>query len=76
MKNVLVTGGAGFIGTNFIRYILQAERDVNIVNLDSLTYAGNLENLADLPSSDRYTFVQGDICDSELVNELMQSLCH
>lgn len=72
MKNVLITGGAGFIGTNFIRYILQAEKEVNIVNLDSLTYAGNLENLADLPSADRYTFVQGDICDSELVNDLMR----
>ena len=72
MKNVLITGGAGFIGTNFIRYLLQAERAVHIVNLDSLTYAGNLENLADLLSSDRYTFVQGDICDSKLVNDLMR----
>ena len=72
MKNVLITGGAGFIGTNFIRYLLQAEGGVNIVNLDSLTYAGNLQNLADLPSADRYTFVQGDICDGMLVNNLMR----
>jgi len=71
MKNILITGGAGFIGTNFIRYLFQAEKGVNIVNLDSLTYASNLQNLVDLPSSYHYTFIRGDICDSELVNDLM-----
>ena len=49
MKNLLVTGGAGFIGSNFIHYLLQQEQDVKIVNLDALTYAGSLENLKDLP---------------------------
>ena len=51
MKNILVTGGAGFIGSNFVRYLLEAEPDVHIVNLDALTYAGSLENLKDLPDS-------------------------
>lgn len=72
MKHVLVTGGAGFIGSNFVRYLLQAEPDVRVVNLDALTYAGSLENLKDLPGVDRYTFVQGDICDRELVPQLLR----
>ena len=61
MHNILVTGGAGFIGSNFVRYLLQAEPDVQIVNLDVLTYAGSLENLRDLPDPRRHTFVHGDI---------------
>ena len=61
MKNILVTGGAGFIGSNFVRYLLKETREVNIINLDALTYAGSLENLKDLPHPDRYTFVKGDI---------------
>ncbi len=72
MKNVLVTGGAGFIGSNFIRYLLQAEPNVLIVNLDLLSYAGSLENLKDLPSPDRHTFVRGDVCDRALVDHLFQ----
>ncbi|MHB9110949.1 MAG: dTDP-glucose 4,6-dehydratase [Armatimonadota bacterium] len=70
MKNVLVTGGAGFIGSNFVRYLLEVEPRVQVVNLDALTYAGSLENLKDLPV-DRHTFVQGDICDRDLVRDLL-----
>lgn len=63
MKNILVTGGAGFIGSNFIRYYLKMHSDVNLVNFDKLTYAGNLENLADVAGDSRYKFVKGDICN-------------
>ncbi len=72
MKNVLVTGGAGFIGSNFVRYLLEAEPQVQVVNLDALTYAGSLENLKDLPGAERHTFVHGDICDRELVPSLLR----
>jgi dTDP-glucose 4,6-dehydratase len=71
MKNILITGGAGFIGSNFVRYMLKAEHDVHIINLDALTYAGSLENLKDLPDPDRHTFVKGDICDRDLVDKLL-----
>ncbi len=71
MKNVLVTGGAGFIGSNFIRFILKAEPDIQLINLDALTYAGSLENLSDLPGADRHTFVRGDICDRTQVDNLL-----
>jgi len=70
MQNILVTGGAGFIGANFVRQALQALPNCRIVNLDKLTYAGNLANLADVADDPRYRFVQGDICDAELVNGL------
>lgn len=69
-KKYLVTGGAGFIGSNFIRYILEKQDGVRLVNLDKLTYAGNLANLKDIESDLRYVFVQGDICDRELVTSL------
>jgi len=69
---ILVTGGAGFIGSDFIRYMLGAHPDYNIVNLDSLTYAGNLNNLKDCDTSQRYTFVHGDICNSTLVHSVME----
>jgi len=71
MKNILVTGGAGFIGSNFIRYLLQVEPDHQIINLDALTYAGSLENLKDLPDPSRHIFVKGDICDSSFVTGLL-----
>jgi dTDP-glucose 4,6-dehydratase len=71
MKNILVTGGAGFIGSNFVRHILQVESQVQVVTLDALTYAGSLENLKDLPAPSRHTFVQGNICDRGLVDELL-----
>jgi dTDP-glucose 4,6-dehydratase len=71
---LLVTGGAGFIGSNFIRHILAARADVEVVNFDNLTYAGNPENLADLASDPRYQFVHGDISDREIVNEILSAV--
>lgn len=72
MQNVLLTGGAGFIGSNFVRFLLKNEPAVRIVNLDLLTYAGRPENLSDLPGADRHTLVQGDICNRELVIHLLR----
>ena len=72
MKNVLVTGGAGFIGSNFVHYMLQNYQDVHVVNLDALTYAGNLENLESIQENGRYTFVKGDIRDRELIERLFE----
>ena len=72
MKRVLVTGGAGFIGSNFVHYLLKTEPDIALVNMDLLTYAGNLENLKDVESDPRYHFVKGDIRDKTLVEELFQ----
>jgi dTDP-glucose 4,6-dehydratase len=73
MKIVMVTGGAGFIGSNFIHYLLKSDPDVQVINLDALTYAGSLENLKDVSSDPRYTFVQGDICDTEFVGGLLRT---
>ena len=70
--NLLVTGGAGFIGSNFIRHMLGAYPDDKIVNLDYLTYAGNLNNLKTCDTNPHYTFVRGDICDHTLVNAVME----
>lgn len=70
LKNVLVTGGCGFIGSNFIRLALESLPDCHIINLDKLTYAGNLANLADLDGDQRYKFIHGDICDSGLLDKL------
>ena len=67
---ILVTGGAGFIGSHVIRFMLAEHSNISIVNLDALTYAGNLENLSDVQNSERYTFVKGNICDAELVESL------
>lgn len=72
MKKVLVTGGAGFIGSNFIRHILNKYADYSIVNLDKLTYCGNLTNLKDIENNPRYKFVKGDICDSRVVTKLIK----
>ena len=72
MKNILVTGGAGFIGSNFILYMLKNRDDIRIINLDKLTYAGNLENLKALEGDERHVFVQGDINDSPLVSSLFE----
>jgi dTDP-glucose 4,6-dehydratase len=67
---ILITGGAGFIGSNFIRYLLAKYPDYQVINLDKLTYAGNLNNLKDLRKNPRHTFVKGDICNSKLVDRL------
>ena len=72
MKTILVTGGAGFIGSNFVHYLLAHAGDIQLVNLDALTYAGNLENLTEIESDPRYTFVRGDIRDRKLLEELFE----
>ena len=69
---LVVTGGAGFIGSNFVRYMLRRYDDLEVVNLDKLTYAGNLENLRDVEDDPRYTFVNGDICDAVVVGEALR----
>ena len=69
---LLVTGGAGFIGSNFIRFILNKNPDWQVVNLDKLTYAGNLENLKDIENNTHYRFVKGDITDRQLIDSLLQ----
>lgn len=71
MKSILVTGGAGFIGSNFVRMVLEEHPDYFVVNLDKLTYAGNLENLADVQNHDRYRFIHGDIGDGSLIERLI-----
>ena len=71
---LLVTGGAGFIGSNFIRHVLAAHPDDSVVNLDKLTYAGNPANLADVADDRRYSFVRGDICDAGVVREAMRGV--
>lgn len=72
MKNYLITGGAGFIGSNYVLYMLNKYNDVKIVNLDALTYAGSLENLKDVRNNPNHIFIQGDIFDRELVSKLFK----
>ncbi|MBB6624721.1 dTDP-glucose 4,6-dehydratase [Clostridium gasigenes] len=72
MKTYLVTGGAGFIGSNFVLYMLTKYEDIKIINLDKLTYAGNLENLKSIENDERYVFIKGDICDRELVKIIFE----
>lgn len=69
---IMVTGGAGFIGSNFIHYLLKKYDDIQILNYDKLTYAGNLDNLRDVENDPRYHFVKGDICDKELVEKVIK----
>ncbi|MFQ5455366.1 MAG: dTDP-glucose 4,6-dehydratase [Nitrospirota bacterium] len=71
---LLITGGAGFIGSNFIRHILNRYSDYHIINLDKLTYAGNPDNLRDIEKDSRYKFIKGDICDIDIVNELAKEV--
>ncbi|MEK7852108.1 MAG: GDP-mannose 4,6-dehydratase, partial [Deltaproteobacteria bacterium] len=68
---ILVTGGAGFIGSNFVRHILREHPGYKVINLDKLTYAGNLENLKEVEKNPNYTFVQGDILDGKLISTLL-----
>ena len=70
MKTYLITGGCGFIGSNFVRYLLTKEGKCRLINLDKLTYAGNPKNLSDVDNDDRYIFVHGDICDEKVVDEI------
>ena len=72
-KSILVTGGAGFIGSNFIHYILQKYPGTRIINYDSLTYAGNLSNLKDIESNSNYTFIKGNICDKNQLNSVFET---
>ena len=72
MRSILVTGGAGFIGSNFVRYMLKKTPDYKVVVYDKLSYAGNLDNLRDVEGEPRYTFVRGDICNAEKVDEVMR----
>jgi len=72
MTSILITGGAGFIGSNFVPYFLEKYKDYRIINLDLLTYAGNLENLKEIEKDKRYEFVKGDICNRELVEYLFE----
>lgn len=70
-KHMLVTGGAGFIGANFVRHVLATQPDINIINLDKLTYAGSLDNLKQLPNEEKHLFVKGDIGDKALIERLL-----
>ena len=73
MKTYLVTGGAGFIGSNYIHYMFKKyDNEIRIINVDALTYAGNLENLKDLEDRDNYTFVKADICDKEAIMKFFE----
>ena len=71
MTKILVTGGAGFIGSNFVHYWLKNHPDDQVLNLDKLTYAGHLESLKDIEDNPNYKFVKGDICDPEAVKQAM-----
>ena len=73
MKKLLVTGGAGFIGSNFIKYMLNKYNDYKVINLDMLTYAGNLENLSDIENNPNYEFIKGDITNVVTVDEIMKN---
>ena len=75
MRTYLVTGGAGFIGSNYIHYMFKKyDNEIRIINVDKLTYAGNLENLKDIEDRDNYTFVKADICDSDAIKTTLIGL--
>ena len=72
MKNILITGGAGFIGSNFVPYFLDENPDFGLINLDLLTYAGDLSNLKEIENNERYNFIKGDIRDRSLVESIFE----
>ena len=72
IQTVLITGGAGFIGSNFVRYFLRVHPDLKVINVDKLTYCGNLDNLRGLEQYPNYEFVQADICDEEKMLSLLK----
>ena len=72
-KHILLTGVAGFIGANLVQYLVKQYPDTHIVNLDLLTYAGNLDNIKSVADAPNYTFVQGDICDRTLIESLFET---
>ena len=73
MRTYLVTGGAGFIGSNYIHYMFEKyDNEIRIINVDKLTYAGNLENLKDIENRENYTFVKADICDSDVIMKIFE----
>ena len=75
MRTYLVTGGAGFIGSNYIHYMFRKyDNEIRIINVDALTYAGNLENLKDIENRDNYTFVKANICDKEAIAKMKRAL--
>lgn len=75
MKNYLITGAAGFIGSHFVKYLSEQEQDIFIVILDKLTYAGNLHNIKEvLEKKDKVRFIQGDICDTDLMESIFQTM--
>ena len=74
MRTYLVTGGAGFIGSNYIHYMFKKyDNEIRIINVDKLTYAGNLENLKDIEDRENYTFVKADICDADAINKIFHT---
>ena len=75
MRTYLVTGGAGFIGSNYIHYIFKKYgNEIRIINVDALTYAGNLENLREVEGRDNYTFIKADICDKEAISRIFEEM--
>ncbi|MDR1498896.1 MAG: GDP-mannose 4,6-dehydratase, partial [Rickettsiales bacterium] len=72
-KTILVTGGAGFIGSNFVPYFAKKYKNYKVINLDKLTYAGNLKNLKECEGAENYIFVEGDICDEELMENIFKN---